>query len=154
MNEGDFTDYYCTAANILGKATSKIELIELRSATTHIEPIRIKSTTGFEQSPASSSSTSTTAVSKSATRALYDVNKSMNNNLVHKSNETVVKVSVKDENLMSSSGEETQYGTGSGKTTHKNRIHKLPNYRSNKANGTHTKHSKSTIDFFKFCNLL
>jgi hypothetical protein len=152
LNDGDYTDYYCTAVNILGKATSKIELIELRSATTHIEPVRMKSTVGHDQhdssASVSSASTPTTAISKSATRALFDANKSLNNNnLVQKSNESVVRVSVKDENgnMMPSSpalSSSEEYGNA-GRTTHKNRIHKLPNYRSNKAN--HTKHTKSKI---------
>ncbi len=31
--DGDFTDYFCTAVNLLGKTTSKIELVELRSSS-------------------------------------------------------------------------------------------------------------------------
>jgi hypothetical protein len=160
LNEGDFTDYYCTAINLLGKATSKIELIELRSATTQIEPIRVKSTlvaleptaTDFSSmQPTSTSANGFVDGGKSASRAL-DINKSLSNSLVAKSNETVVKVSsvLKDAELLSqqpafpASSEEDLFNTFNGKTTHKNRIHKLPNYRSNKAGQqNHTKHLKS-----------
>ena len=153
MNEGDFTDYYCTAVNLLGKATSKIELIELRSTVD--QSSRLKSTKILtSNNPATTTVTKTspttiTTATMTTSTAMSQNNMgkfSINNNLFYKSNETEIKVSLKDEFIVPE--DDGKYTYPLTKTTHKNRVHKLPNYRSNKLNHNQTKHIKSKFLFF------
>jgi len=162
LTDGDFGDYYCTAVNILGKSTSKIQLIELRSPNEHKKPTSSSSSKPSTtiQTTSSLQTTSSIATQSSTpedrfegyqspfwpTNDLFGVvttTTASSSTVETNQNETVIRISLNRDKLdyydQPLEDKKFEQITSSSTRTKSQSVAKLPTYRSNTKHHLHNK---------------
>lgn len=162
LTESDFSDYYCTAVNLLGKAQSKIELLELPSINTPQMVMKTsKLATTNTPSTVSIVFTNPTSSAKppnNSTRLLDLINETVrfHNPYLNKNIWSSFQTNINDADYYNVNKKNELYDTNSNSessnlednsshynyvTTTKHKNGKLPSYRSNKFSH-HNNHTK------------